>query len=214
MPSAIEILSLDEIRTVVDELRLRSRRSLAAPLNLTLFRLSACCGLRVAELTGLTLANVRVDSDRPHIYVPAAIAKGKKSRTVPLWWDAGTLADIVAWKAKRIAEGAGPHDPFLASTRANRAGHALSRRTAQDRWDGMIRRHLGHERAEMLSIHSGRHSFCSNALAANKSLVEVRDAAGHASVATTNIYLHLATRDDGAVGTIFESRRAALAIAG
>jgi integrase/recombinase XerC len=200
--SSINILSLSEISQVIAHLR-RSRRREPAMLNLALFRLSACCGLRVAELTGLTIGDVKVGRARPHILVRESIAKGKKERVVPLWWDAGTLADLELYRANRVEDGAGPDDPFLCSTRSHRRGSAIGCRTAQQRWERIIRIVLGDERADGLSIHKGRHSFCSNALNAGKSLVEVRDAAGHSSVATTNVYLHLASSDE-TVGNIFE----------
>ncbi len=54
-----------------------------------------------------------------------------------------------------------------------------------------------------LTIHDGRHSFVSHALRAGRSLAEVRDAAGHANVATTSLYTHVAVEDDGEIGNIF-----------
>ena len=52
------------------------------------------------------------------------------------------------------------------------------------------------------SIHDGRHSFASIALAAGRTLPEVRDALGHRNISTTSVYLH--ALDDGTVGSIFE----------
>jgi len=52
------------------------------------------------------------------------------------------------------------------------------------------------------SIHDGRHSFASIALAAGRTLPEVRDALGHRNISTTSVYLH--ALDDGTVGPIFE----------
>jgi integrase/recombinase XerC len=205
--SPVDILSLSEISQVVAHLR-GCRRQNSAQLNLILFRLSACCGLRVAELTGLAVGDVKVGRARPHILVRESIAKGKKQRVVPLWWDAGTLADLELYRANRVEDGAGPDDPFLCSTRSHRRGAAIGRRTAQERWDRIVRIVLSEERAAGLSIHKGRHSFCSNALNAGKSLVEVRDAAGHSSVATTNVYLHLASSDE-TVGNIFQVQEVA-----
>jgi len=199
--SAVDILSLSEVAQIVEHLR-KTRRQDSAMLNLAIFRLSACCGLRVAELTGLRIGDIKVGRARPHILVPASIAKCQRERIVPLWWDAGTLADLELYRANRIEDGAGPDDPLLCSTRSHCKGEALGRRTAQERWQRIIRLVLGAERASGLSIHKGRHSFCSNALNAGKSLVEVRDAAGHSSVQTTNIYLHLASSDE-TVGNIF-----------
>ena len=56
--------------------------------------------------------------------------------------------------------------------------------------------------AQELTIHHGRHTFCSHA-AKLRTLVEVRDAAGHSNIATTSIYLHIVTDDDGEVGGMF-----------
>ena len=49
---------------------------------------------------------------------------------------------------------------------------------------------LGKDRVKRLSIQKGRHSFCSHALAAGRTITEVRDAAGHAKLATTYMYVH------------------------
>ena len=62
---------------------------------------------------------------------------------------------------------------------------------------------LGRERLEMLTIHHGRHTFISHALAWDRrTLAEVRDAAGHANVSITSAYLHVAVEDDE-VGELF-----------
>ncbi len=50
----------------------------------------------------------------------------------------------------------------------------------------------------------GHHSFVSHALAGGRSLAEVRDAAGHANIATTSVYLHIATDDGDEPGDLFD----------
>jgi integrase len=50
-------------------------------------------------------------------------------------------------------------------------------------------------RLEALTIHHGRHTFISHALAGGRSLAEVRDAAGHANVSITSGYIHVAVQD-------------------
>ena len=60
------------------------------------------------------------------------------------------------------------------------------------------------QRTNRLTIHHGRHSFISHALAGGRTLAEVRDAAGHTSVVTTSVYLHIAVDDDGAPGNLFQ----------
>ncbi|HZZ77534.1 MAG TPA: hypothetical protein VFE62_03390 [Gemmataceae bacterium] len=41
---------------------------------------------------------------------------------MPLWWDAGTLADLGAWLAERRDQGCGDADPFVCSVQSHRAG--------------------------------------------------------------------------------------------
>jgi integrase len=120
---------------------------------------------------------------------------------VPLWWDAATLADLTMWKADRLWHGALPQDPFLASLQTRRAAIPLSRHTLRKRFRTACKV-LGRQRLESLTIHHGRHSFISHALAGGRSLAEVRDAAGHANVSITSAYLHIAV-DDDSVGNLF-----------
>ena len=64
---------------------------------------------------------------------------------------------------------------------------------------------LGMERQTTLTIHHGRHTFISHALAGGRTLAEVRDAAGHSNVAVTSAYLHVAVEDRAAVGDLFST---------
>lgn len=196
------ILTRSEIRDVVADLK-RKRRSINTRQNLVIFRLATCGGLRVSEIVGLKLANVKTGGKRPYIEIPAAIAKRHKARRVPRWWDAATLLDLDAWKRERAAQAARAGDPFVCSQSNGTQGKPLSVRNAQNRWRVAIRI-LGPERGADLSIHCGRHSFCSHALAGGRSIAEVRDAAGHANISTTSIYLHTVEIEDEAVGSLFE----------
>jgi integrase/recombinase XerD len=198
-----KILTRSEIAAVVNELRRKARRSRNTLQNLIIFRLATCCGLRVSELTGLRLSDVRVGLARPYLNIPRAIAKGGKARRVPLWWDGATLADLERWKAIRAGQGAGLGDRFVCSQAAGSLGTPMRRETARHRFIRACRV-LGPDRQRTLTIHHGRHSFVSHALAGGRSLAEVRDAAGHANIATTSIYTHVATDDDGTVGTLFD----------
>jgi len=119
-----------------------------------------------------------------------------------MWWDGATLADIVAWKARRIADGARGTDPFVCSVQANRRGLPLQRAALRRRFLSACKV-LGLARLRTLTIHHGRHTFISHALAGKRTLAEVRAAAGHASLLTTSVYLHVAVDDDGEVGTLF-----------
>jgi integrase len=61
---------------------------------------------------------------------------------------------------------------------------------------------LRKERLEHLTIHHGRHTFISHALAGGRTLAEVRDSVGHSNVSITSGYLHIAVEEDG-VGALF-----------
>jgi integrase len=197
-----KVLTIDEIRRVLADLHRKAARATNTKMNLTLFRLATCCGLRASELCGLVLDDVRVASDRPTLRVPKAIAKGHKARIVPLTFDQGTLDDLRAWKVFRQSQGAQGSDLFLCSQHKDSHSRKIDRRNARMRFKAACKC-LGSERQAQLTIHHGRHSFISHALHGNKSIVEVRDAAGHSSLATTSIYAHLVSDDDGKVGNLF-----------
>ena len=65
MIDATKILTRSEIAAVLDELR-RKRRSVNTRQDSVLFRLATCCGLRVSEVCGLSLANIKVESRAAH----------------------------------------------------------------------------------------------------------------------------------------------------
>jgi len=198
-----KILSRRELVAVLTDLNRKAPRSRNTRLNLVIFRLACCCGLRASEIARLQMADVLVDLLRPHLRIRNGAAKGGRPRTVPLWWDAGTLADLTAWKQERLRQGAGAAEAFVASQRPGRtAGRPLSRHTLRKRFRTACKV-LGRERLASLTIHHGRHTFISHALAGGRTLAEVRDAAGHSNVSITSIYLHVAVEDDLAVGDLF-----------
>jgi integrase len=199
-----KILTRSEVATVLQELH-RKRRSVNTRQNSVIVRLAVCAGLRVSEIVGITLANVKLEGARPHIYIPKTIGKGRKSRRVPLWWDGGTLHALTEWKRERVNQCAASDSPFVCNQARGKQGQPLTVRNAQYRFKTAIRI-LGDDRTKgpgSISIHCGRHTFCSLALAGGKSLAEVRDAAGHANVSTTSIYLHAVTDDSEGVGNLF-----------
>ena len=200
-PDATKILTRTELAIVLAELRRKALRSPSMRLNLVLFRLAVCCGLRASEIAKLQLADVRVEVQRPHLRIRRGASKGGKPRIVPLWWDEGTLADLIAWKAARLRHGADGEAPFLVSAKAGRELVVFSRHTLRKRFRTACKI-LGAERLDSLTIHHGRHTFISHALAGGRTLAEVRDAAGHANVSITSTYLHVAV-EDGEMGNLF-----------
>jgi integrase len=203
---AWKILTRNELARVVADLKTRADRLATVRLNLALVRLACCCGLRAREIGGLRLADVRVEEDRPHLQVRAESAKLGRPRRVPLWWDAGTLEDLQKWKSWRQAQGARSSDPFLCSLHPPTLGRPINRHVLRRRFQTACRA-LGNARVRSLTTHHGRHTFISHALAGGRTLAEVRAAAGHASLLTTSVYLHVAVEDDGEVGGLFDFGR-------
>jgi integrase len=199
---ATKILTRREIAAVLSDLKRKAPRSPGTRLNLVLFRLACCCGLRASEIASLQIDDVRVGIARPHLRIRRGAAKGGRPRMVPLWWDAGTLADMTAWKAERGEEGADARAPFLDSHRPGREPSPRSRHTLRKRFRTACKV-LGPERLRTLTVHHGRHTFISHALAGGRTLAEVRDAAGHANVSITSGYLHVAVEDEAGVGDLF-----------
>lgn len=92
-----KLLTRQELATVLADLHRQAERSLSMRLNLVLFRLAACCGLRVSEIAQFAIGDVRLDGPRPHLRIRHNAAKGGRGRMVPMWWDAGTLRDLSDW---------------------------------------------------------------------------------------------------------------------
>jgi integrase len=171
-------------------------------MNLAILRLACCCGLRASEIGGLRLGDVRVDIARPHIMVRAENAKLKRPRRVPLWWDAGTLADVTTWRDYRRQQRATRDDPFICSLQRATFGEPLNRHVLRRRFHTACRV-LGWDRLRTLTIHHGRHTFISHTLAGGRTLAEVKAAAGHASLLTTSVYLHVVVDEREEVGDLF-----------
>ncbi|KKN24085.1 hypothetical protein LCGC14_0898320 [marine sediment metagenome] len=189
------ILTLDESKRVLADLRRRGRRSINSRQNCVIFRLATFAGLRASEIAGLRIGHLHLGIERPFIQLPKAICKGNKARRVPLDWDAQTCSDLTAWRDERRAGGAKKSDHFVCMLAKGLHGQPLSRFCVRDRFRTACRC-LGSDRLEGLTVHHGRHTFVSVALHVGRSVAAVRDAAGHSNLGTTNIYAHLIDDDN------------------
>jgi integrase len=167
------LLTRRELATVLADLVTRAARSANDRRNRIVVRLACCCGLRVSEIAGLQLDDVVVDMQRPHLRLRREITKGRRARVVPLWWDAGTLDELAAWKAERLEQGAHGRGPFVCSVQSHRLGRPLQRAALRRRFLTACKA-LGLARLRTLTIHHGRHTFISHALAGRRTLAKVQ----------------------------------------
>jgi len=168
-----DLLTNDEIELLM---RQCSRRAPTGVRNRALIAVCWRCGLRIGE--ALALAPKDFEPDSGTLVVQRG--KGGKRRVVGV--DAGTVALVGRWlevRRKRRIPGGGPLFCTLAGRPMGQSyiRHLLPR----------LARKAGIERR--VHAHGLRHAFAVDLVRSGASLYVVRDALGHASVATTQIYL-------------------------
>ncbi|HAF80639.1 MAG TPA: recombinase XerD [Brevundimonas sp.] len=175
-------LSRDEIDRL---LAAAAARDAAAGLRLVaLVEMAYASGLRVSELLGLKVEAVRRD--------PAYLivrGKGGKERLAPLNPAARTA--LKAWLTARDAlrKPETPDSPWLFPS-SGRSGHLTPRRFAQLLDEAAVAAGLDPAR---VSPHVLRHAFATHLLEGGADLRVVQTLLGHADIATTQIYTHVAT---------------------
>ena len=183
-----KLLSRDEIDRL---LAAAAARDAAGGLRLVaLVEMTYASGLRVSELLGLKVDAVRRD--------PAYLivrGKGGKERLAPL--NTAAREAIKAWLTARDARLKGkdgrkpeaPDSPWLFPS-SGRTGHLTPRRFAQLLDEAAVAGGLDPAR---VSPHVLRHAFATHLLEGGADLRVVQTLLGHADIATTQIYTHVAT---------------------
>jgi integrase/recombinase XerD len=150
-----------------------------------LVELSYASGLRVSELVGMPLAAVL--REQPVLIVRG---KGSKERMVPL--NAPARAALTAYLEHRTAflpKGA-KNSPHLFPSRGKQ-GHLTRQRFGQLLKDLALKAQLDPVR---ISPHVLRHAFATHLLDHGADLRSLQKMLGHADIATTQIYTHVAGR--------------------
>ncbi|MSP48310.1 MAG: site-specific tyrosine recombinase XerD [Alphaproteobacteria bacterium] len=174
-----KVLSEDEIRRLIEA---AERRGGAEGARLVaLLELIYGTGLRVSELVGLPLS--ALGRDAPVLLVRG---KGDKERLVPLT-DAAVKA-VAAYRAERDRAPAAKTSPWLFPSRAS-AGHLTRHRFAQSLKELAAAAGIDPKR---LSPHVLRHAFATHLIDHGADLRSVQEMLGHADIATTQIYTHVA----------------------
>jgi integrase/recombinase XerD len=169
------VLSREEVSRLIESpggklLGLRDRAML---------ELMYATGIRVSELTGLTLTDIDVRSGYIRV-----MGKGRKERLVPL------SRTSITWIKRYIKElrpdldkGRGEEKIFL-----NQRGGPLSRVGV---WKIMKRHMKSSGLDKKASPHTLRHSFATHLLEGGADLRAVQEMLGHSDISTTQIYTHI-----------------------
>lgn len=147
--------------------------------NRAMFELMYACGLRVSELISITLADIDFQDQVLHI-----TGKGEKQRIVPFYDLAKDLLQRYLQDVRSAWVGAKKHEVVF----VNQRGDALTARGVQ---------YLMQKQADTLGMsihihpHMFRHSFATHLLDHGADLRIVQELLGHASLSTTQIYVHV-----------------------
>ncbi|MDG1892132.1 MAG: tyrosine recombinase [Verrucomicrobiota bacterium] len=142
--------------------------------------LAYASGLRISELCGLRLEQLHLDAGFLQV-----IGKGNKERVVPIGRKAMEAMRYYLQAARpALVNPKTPANVFL-----TRRGMGFARSTMWLRIRNRARR-SGIERA--LTPHMLRHSFATHLLEHGADLRVIQEMLGHASIATTEIYTHVA----------------------
>jgi len=146
-----------------------------------LLELLYACGLRVSEAVGLRGAQVDLGAG-----FVTVLGKGGKERVVPLGRPARAALEAYLQRERpRLLDGRA--SPFVF---VGRNGRALTRQAA---WKVVRSRALAAGLGRV-SPHTLRHTFATHLLGGGADLRVVQTLLGHADIATTQIYTHVAPR--------------------
>lgn len=165
-------LTIDEVTTLVEA------PSGADPLsvrNRAILELLYSSGLRVSELTGLSLRDLDLQERLVRV-----MGKGRKERIVPV----GSPAVSALSRMLEGRRGDPPESPLFLNSRGGR----LTQRSVQR----IVERYMRH----LLSMKKGtphtlRHTFATHLLEGGADLRAIQELLGHASLSTTQKYTHV-----------------------
>ena len=153
------------------------------PRNAAMVEVLLQTGLRVSELVALEWDDVVWSEPDTVAYLHIRQGKGRKDRRVPV--NSVAEAALKRWKKARPKESECAH-VFL-SKRSDTPLYPADVRL-------MLHKYYQEAGINGASVHTLRHTFCTQHAARGTNLVVIQRAAGHASLTTTQRYLHLVDR--------------------
>ena len=164
----------------------KERKGKRAERDAVLLEFGLKTGLRLSELHGLNVGDVR---GMEKLYVRPETAKRSRARILPLHKDLQRVLKSFIKMKLQWREGIHDEDPLFVSKKKNR----LSRRAIQDLFEewcieaGFVFNINGKIEAQY-TVHSMRHTFATRLLQRGHSLTVVQKLLGHSSLASTGIY--------------------------
>ena len=155
------------------------RRFASAVRNLLAVRLMLECGLRCGEVVAVRPEHVDLATCR------LLVREGKGAKDRVVWFSDDLRNLIVRWLERR------PDSEWLLCTRH---GTQVNTRYLRE----LVKRKAsaaGIPEGDRVSPHSLRHSFATDLLRSTKNIRLTQKALGHASLATTMIYTHVADEE-------------------
>jgi len=173
------ILSMEEVHTILQCVRLPRYRVCLSPLY--------ACGLRLQEGTHLQVP----DMDSARMVVHVRCGKGAQDRYVPLPPQLLALLRQY-WKTHRNPVWLFPA-PGRSGLGMSTASTPMPRNSVQDAFRAALQASGIHKRA---SVHTLRHSYATHLLEAGVNLRLIQEYLGHHSPTTTALYTHLTLKAD------------------
>ena len=172
-----QVLSPDACAQLLDGARTGTTDDALLARDRAMFELFYSSGLRLAELVGLDLNDVNLQSGEAQV-----TGKGRKTRIVPVGQQA--LDTLAAWLPQRLPLARDNTSALFISQRGSR----LSPRSVQLRLNRWARQ-AG--LSQHVHPHMLRHAFATHVLQSSGDLRAVQEMLGHASISTTQVYTHL-----------------------
>jgi integrase/recombinase XerD len=174
LPDTLNIHEIDALIDAIDASKPEGMR------NKLIIEMLYGCGLRVSELVELKVSNVYGDTEFIKV-----VGKGNKERLVPIGATALNLLEIYLTQIRLHLDIKKGNEDYIF---LNRLGTRLSRISVFNLIKSLAIQTGIHKN---ISPHTLRHSFASHLIEGGADLRAVQEMLGHASITTTEIYMHL-----------------------
>lgn len=171
-------LTMEQTKTLVDDIDLISEEAWIGCRNKALFTLLYACGLRLGEALSLTRTQAPLDTDTLLVQ-----GKGKRERIVPVLPIVGqALQDYI-----RLCPYVLPPDgPLFVGAKGKKLDPAIAQKAMRN-----YRRAVG--LPESATPHALRHSCATHLMHTSGDLRGIQELLGHASLSTTQVYTDVDT---------------------